>query len=293
MKILLTGATGFIGGHILTALRQAGHEVLGCSRRLGIDFNRMLRPEDWLPLLDGVEAVINAVGIIAETRGQTFEILHHQAPAALFRACEQAGVRRVVQISALGADERAFTPYQLTKRAADDVLRGLGVEWFVLRPSLVYGKGSSSEALFQFMAALPLIPLVGNGRQQVQPIHVSDLVATVLRCLQPEIPARQTLDLVGAHPLALVDWLQLMRRAKGRRPAFTLPIPFPLILASAHLGRFLIPMLHPDNLRILDRGNIADAGPLTRFLDRAPLAVEEVFTAKDRRPGMGGNDRAE
>ncbi|MBU0499153.1 MAG: complex I NDUFA9 subunit family protein [Gammaproteobacteria bacterium] len=282
MRILLTGATGFIGGHILTGLQQAGHEVRACSRRLGVDFNRMVNDDDWMPHLENLDAVINAVGIIAETRGQSFEILHHQAPAALFRACERAGVRRVIQISALGADDRAFTPYQRTKKAADDTLRGTSLEWFVLRPSLVYGKGSSSEALFQFMAALPLIPLVGNGRQQVQPIHVSDLVATVLRCLQPETPARQTLDLVGAQPLALVDWLQLMRRAKGKRPALTLPIPFPLILASAHLSRFLIPMLHPDNLRILDRGNIADAGPLTRFLGRAPLAVEEVFTPKGR-----------
>lgn len=284
MKILLTGATGFIGGHIHQALNQAGHEVLGCSRRLGVDFNRMLRPEEWLPLLDGVEAVINAVGIIAETRGQTFEILHHQAPAALFRACEQAGVRRVVQISALGADERAFTPYQLTKRAAEDVLRGLGVEWFVLRPSLVYGPGGKSMALFQCLAALPLIPLVGDGGQRIQPVHVSDLVAAVLRCLQPETPARLTLDLVGAQPLTFVEWLQLMRRAQGKAPAPTLPVPFSFILATARLGRYLMPMLHPDNLRMLQRGNTADAGPLTRFLGRPPLAVEEVFRPAGDRP---------
>ncbi|OGT89541.1 MAG: epimerase [Gammaproteobacteria bacterium RIFOXYD12_FULL_61_37] len=274
MRILLTGATGFIGGHILTALREAGHEVQGVSRRLGVDFNRMLRPEDWLPRLNGVEAVINAVGIIAETRGQSFETLHHRAPAALFRACERAEVKRVVQISALGADERAFTPYQLTKRAADEVLRGLSLDWFVLRPSLVYGPGGKSTDLFRGLAALPLIPLVGDGRQWVQPVHLSDLVATVLRCLQPDIPARQTLDVVGAHPLTFADWLQWLRRSQGKGPAPVLPVPLPLVMASARLGRFLVPMLHPDNLRMLQQGSTADAAPLTRFLGRPPLAME-------------------
>lgn len=275
MKILLTGASGFIGGYILQALEQAGHTVIPVSRHHGFDFRQMLMPEDWLIRLQGVDAVINSVGIIAETRGQTFEALHHRAPAALFRACVMAGVPRVVQISALGADEQAFTPYQLSKKAADDVLRELPLEWFVLRPSLVYGKGGKSSALFRFMARLPVIPLVGDGKQRIQPVHVSDVVATVLQCLQAA-SARRTLDVVGAYSLTFVEWLQTMRLEAGEKPAPTLPIPFSLIMATAHVGRFLVPMLHPDNLRMLQRGNTADVQPLAAFLGRMPLSVEET-----------------
>lgn len=269
MKILLTGASGFIGGHTLRALEHAGHEVIPASRRHGFDFKQMLRPEDWLPHLKGVDAVINSVGIIAEIRGQTFEALHYRAPAALFRACVMVGVPRVVQISALGADEQAFTPYQLSKKSADDVLRNLSLEWFVLRPSLVYGEGGKSSAMFRFMASLPVIPLAGDGKQRIQPVHVSDVVATVLQCLQAA-SARRTLDVVGAYPLTFVDWLQSMRLEAGEKPALTLPVPFSLIMAIAQVGRFVVPMLHPDNLRMLQQGNMADVQPLTDFLGRSP-----------------------
>lgn len=275
MNILLTGASGFIGGHIRQALEAAGHGVIPVARRYGMDFSRMLTEQDWLPHLQGVDAVINSVGIIAETRGQTFDALHHRAPAALFRACVTAGVKRVIQVSALGADDQAFTPYQLSKKAADDVLRSLPLAWFVLRPSLVYGEGGKSSTLFRWMANLPLIPLVGDGGQRIQPVHVSDVVATVLQCLQTD-SAQRTLDVVGAYPLTFVEWLQIMRHQQGKAPAPTLPVPLPLVMAGAYLGRFIVPMLHPDNLRMLQRGNTADVQPLAELLGRMPLSVEET-----------------
>lgn len=275
MNILLTGASGFIGSHIRQALEQIGHDVVPVSRRHGFDFSRMLTPEDWLPHVKGVDVVINSVGVIAETRGQTFDALHYRAPAALFRACVMAGVPRVVQISALGADEQAFTPYQLSKKAADDVLRGLPLEWFVLRPSLVYGEGGKSAALFRRLANLPLLPLVGDGQQRIQPVHVSDVVATVLQCLHTP-SARRTMDVVGAYPLTFVAWLQWLRKKSGKPPALTIPIPLGLVMAMAHVGRFFTPLLHPDNLRMLQQGNTADVRPLTEFLGRLPLGVEET-----------------
>lgn len=275
MKILLTGASGFIGGHIQQALEQVGHKVVPISRHHGFDFTQMLTPEDWLPHTKGMDAVINSVGIIAETRGQTFDALHHRAPAALFRACVMTGVPRAIQISALGADEQAFTPYQLSKKAADDALRNLPLEWFVLRPSLVYGEGGKSSALFRSMANIPVIPLVGNGGQRIQPVHVSDVVATVLQCLQVA-SARHILDVVGPSPLTFVEWLQAIRLKSGRKAALTLPIPFPLVMATAHLGKLVVPTLHPDNLRMLQHGNTADVQPLADFLGRLPLSIEEA-----------------
>ncbi len=276
MKIVLTGASGFIGGHVLQALSAAGHEVVPADRHHGIDFNRMLEEDDWLPHLKGIDAVINAVGIIAETSGQTFEILHQLAPEALFSACSKSGVNLVVQISALGADEQAFAPYQLSKKAADDALRKLPLNWFVLRPSLVYGAGGASLAMFRRMASFPLLPLADGGRQLVQPVHVSDVVATVLQCLQAET-AGKTLDVVGPEPLTFAAWLNLIRQKEGKPPARILPIPFGLIVAMARVGRYLLPLLHPDNLRMLQKGNTADVQPLVEFLGRPPLGAEEAL----------------
>lgn len=276
MKVLLTGASGFIGGHVHNALLEDGHQVICADRHHGVDFNDMHRAEDWLPHLDGVDAVINAVGIIVEQGGNHFTSLHRDAPIALFQACAQAKVARVVQISALGADEQAFSPYQLTKKAADDSLRALPLEWFVLRPSLVIGAGGASLATFRRMARLPVLVLADGGTQAIQPVHVADLVETVRKCLQHEASC-MTLDVVGPEPMTFARWLNLVRAKEGRFPARILPVPFSLVVGLASLGRFIVPLMHPDNLRMLQRGNTADAAPLEAFLGHSLRSVEEAL----------------
>lgn len=280
MNVLLTGASGFIGRNVAAALEQAGHQVKSVSRSHGIDFCSMLAPDDWLPYLDGIDAVINCVGIIGEVGNQRFGTLHTLAPRALFRACSLAGVRRVVQISALGADETAFSAYHLSKRAADDYLRSLDLDWFVLRPSLIYGRGGKSARLFMRLAALPLIPVVGDGQQKLQPVHIADVAATVMRSLTAGT-TRQTLDIIGNETIAFAEWLQCMRRAQGLTRAPVANIPFPFAMALVHLGRHFNPMLQPENLRMLKAGYWADVRPLIRFLERLPLGIEPSLFLAD------------
>ena len=288
MNILLTGAGGFIGSNIASALVAAGHRVRSASRRDKVDFCRMQKVADWLPYLDGIDAVINSVGIIGETGTQRFASLHSTAPSALFRACAHAGVRRVLQISALGADESAFSAYHLSKRAADDCLRSLDLDWVVLRPSLVYGHGGRSAALFMRLAALPLIPVIGDGQQNLQPVHISDVVATVLHSLTAT-KTRQTLDIVGCETITFAEWLQWMRYAQGLPRARLLRIPFALALAGARLGRYFEPIVQPENLRMLQQGYWADVRPLQQFLGRMPLAFDPalLFTNYTPSPSSG------
>ena len=273
MSILLTGASGFIGSHIDAALRASGYTVTGMSRRTGCDYRELTDTTAWLPHLDGIDAVINSVGIISEMEPGDFEYLHHHAPAALFRACELAGIRRVIQISALGADASATTPYHRSKLAADEVLRGCSLDWFILRPSLVYGAGSRSMALFERLASLPVIPLVSGGRQMLQPVHIDDLVELVLNCLS-SARSRITLDVVGAKPVCLKDWLSLIRCAAGKREARVLPVPYVLGLAASYISRYFSPLVQPDNLRMLQAGNTADPSPVAVMLGHMPVDIE-------------------
>lgn len=273
MNILLTGANGFIGRNIAAALAAAGHQVTPVSRRHGINFSDMTTPAQWLPHLKHIDAVINCVGIIGETSSQRFKPLHTLAPSALFRACEQAGVRRVLQISALGADETAFSAYHLSKRAADDVLRSLELDWFVLRPSLIYGKDGKSAKLFMHLARLPMLPVIGDGLQEIQPVHISDVVATVMHSLTSR-ETRKTLDILGTETVTFAEWMQWMRRAQGLPPAPVLRIPFRLAMGIVRVARHFNPMLQPENLRMLQTGYRADVQPLVHFLGREPLAVQ-------------------
>lgn len=272
MNILLTGASGFVGRNIASALVAAGHQVQAVSRSAGIDFATMLAPSDWLPHLDGIDAVINCVGIISESGTQRFSALHSQAPIALFQACAEAGISRVVQISALGADDSAFSAYHLSKLAADDCLRGLPLNWVVLRPSLIYGQGGKSAELFMRLAALPVIPLVGDGCQQVQPVHISDVVAAALQALACA-KARLTIDVVGSEKITFSEWLRWMRRAQSRSPARFIHVPLKLVLLGAVVGRYINPIMQPENLRMLETARWTDVQPLADFLGRMPQRI--------------------
>lgn len=291
MNILLTGASGFIGSHLLHALTAQGHQVTACvrdttaaqrrfskPRYIACDFTRDLTEEAWLPRLAGIDVVINAVGIIRERDHQTFAALHRDAPIALFHAAARCEVRRVIQISALGADKNASSRYHLSKRAADDVLSTLDLPWIILRPSIVYGAGARSTELFQALAAQPVTFLPDDGGQLLQPIHIDDLVRVVLRCLEPDAPSRMHLDLVGPQPLTYAEWLAQWRRWLGMKSARSLHIPYALLQPLARIwGRLSDVPLDGETLAMLRRGNTAPVQPLQRFAGFMPHALNEVL----------------
>ncbi len=272
MKILLTGASGFIGRHLTRKLQSKGHTVIACSRKNGFDYTRMLSKKDWMPHLNHVDIIINCVGIIYETREQTFNSLHYQAPSALFRAGTDANVKRIIQISALGADDHSSAPYHITKKSADDILRSLPVNWFVLRPSLVYGRGGKSTAFFKHLARFPVIPLMEGGLQPVQPVHINDLTDCIMHCLV-SADTNITIDVVGAHAILFKDWLQLIRTSENHSKARIVSIPFKFCLVTAWLVKHFIPLMQTDNIRMLRRGNYSDVKPFAKFLGRMPMDI--------------------
>ncbi|MDN3921532.1 SDR family oxidoreductase [Roseateles violae] len=294
MVVLLTGATGFLGSHLLSALLAARHQVVCVVRRpsegdaaegvryLPGDFARDHAAADWLPRLDGVDAVINAVGILREQGAQRFEALHLRAPSALFQACAQAGVQRVLQISALGADEQAASAYHLSKKAADELLLSLPLPSVaVIQPSLLYGPGGGSARLFSLLASLPICPLPGQGRQQLQPLHIDDAVEAILALLaRPAAGGR--IALVGPVPLALRDFLAALRAALGLgRPRF-LPLPERLMAVAARVGdRWPASLFDSDSWQMLQRGNTADAAATSALLGRPPRAPARFIAERD------------
>ncbi len=261
MKILVLGASGFIGSHAAAALRAAGHETLPAK----IDFTRALRAEDWLPALRGVDAVLNAVGIIREHGRRSFTTLHYAAPRALFDACTIAGVRRVVQISALGADESARSRFHRTKRRADEYLAGLDLDWAIVQPSIVFGEGGESARLLTLLAALPLIPVPGDGRQNVQPIHVDDLVEALVKLFS--VPLKIRLHAVGPRAVTLREWLRLLRAQMGLGRARFVQVPL-----------WLVPV-ERETLQMLQRGNTAPPDTITQLLRRAPRDPSDFLDA--------------
>lgn len=289
MVILITGATGFIGRRLVVTLREAGHRVVTVSRHAGTnpdaieaDFTRDLESATWVPRLTGVDVVINAVGILRERGRQTFEDIHSRAPRALFSACVTAGVKKVIQISALGA-ERGRTGYFTSKHAADEHLAALPLSWTIVQPSLVFGVGGASARLFTLLASLPVIPLPGGGQQQVQPIHIDDAARAIKEIIENDVMTGRRVALVGPAPASLKDFLQRLRARMQLPRARFISIPAAMMRASAAVAE-LVPgsLLDRETLSMLDAGNTASPEDTRRLLGQPPRAPEQLLTDEQR-----------
>ncbi|AUZ17980.1 SDR family oxidoreductase [Achromobacter xylosoxidans] len=284
MNILVCGANGFVGRALCEALARDGHRVLRGVRRprrqdeIAVDYLADTAPGDWVDRLRGIHVVINAVGILVEGGGRDFDRIHRRAPIALFEAALQAGVRQVLQLSALGA-QHGDTPYFQSKRAADDHLRALPIAHHILRPALVYGAQGASARFFRALASLPLHVLPAGGRQALRPIHVDELAEIVVRLVRGAADAPAVLDLVGGAETTFRRMLATYRQLLGFPPAWTLALPGALVGAGAMLlDRVPGSLLTRDTWRMLRAGNSADPSVTTRALGRMPAGPDAFIT---------------
>ena len=254
------------------------------ARYVAVDFTNALQPAVWEPHLAGVHAVINTVGLFREKGRQTFDVIHDRAPRALFAAALQAGVPRVIQISALGADEHAHSRYHVSKRRADDYLRRLPLEWTIVQPSLIYGPGGTSARFFTALASWPVIPLPAGGEALVQPVHIDDVIEALVRLLENTDSARRThrttLPFVGPHALTLREYLSSLRAQMGLGRARFSRVPLAFARAGAHMSN-LLPgsLLSTESLEMLMRGNVGDPEPMRELLGHSALPAERFIPA--------------
>jgi len=286
MRVLVAGADGFIGRQVAAELAAVGHEVIAGVRRpdpsaaaagraVACDFARDLDSAAWRGRLDRVDAVVNCIGILRERGDNTFQRIHVDAPLALWRACQSAGVRRIVQISSLGSPDDG--PFVASKHAGDAALDDLETSWTVLRPSVVYSPRGSygGTSLLRAMAALPGVLFVpGSGTQRIDPVDASDLAALVAKLLATGEGIRQIVEVVGPETLTIREYLEAWRRWLAFPPARIVAVPRPLIQIAIALSEHF------------------GSGPLTRTIDRmlsrgnagAPGAVDRLSSLLGRRP---------
>jgi uncharacterized protein YbjT (DUF2867 family) len=223
MRVLIVGAGGLIGSAVAARLVAQGDTVIAVTRGttnpglidavpVQLDVARAVDPGDWLPHLAGVDAVVNCAGLLQDSPGNSTAGVHRDGVAALFRACELAGVRRVVQLSAVGVDRATPTDFSRTKLAGDAALMGRDLDWVILRPSVVIGRAAyGASALIRGLAALPVLPVMPDtGPLQV--VHLDDVVSAIVFFLQPEAPARRSVELVGPKRWSFAELVALLRR---------------------------------------------------------------------------------
>ncbi|HWK65019.1 MAG TPA: SDR family oxidoreductase [Rhizobiaceae bacterium] len=308
MNVLVIGATGLIGSAVCARLKADGHEIVGVARSrsgarrtnvdraITLDIAKATSGKDWERHLDGVDAVVNCAGAFQQGLVESPRGVHMAGIAALFQACEDRGIRRVIHFSAIGVDRGAVSEFSATKLAGDQALMATGLEWIILRPSIVLGRAAfGASALIRGLASLPSLPVMpATGPLQV--VMMDDVVETVVFYLKPEAPSRIALELAGPRKIAFEDVVSAYRNWLGWNPARRVKLPSwlaDLAYLSGDLAGWFgwRPAIRSTAKREMVRGAVGDpsrwesstgirAADLDTALAREPPSVQERWFSK-------------
>jgi nucleoside-diphosphate-sugar epimerase len=298
MRVAVTGGNGFVGRHVLAALRARGHDAVGLVRSEkavrvvqdagGVAYRIAELGGESLPdALRGSQAVVHTAQIGAERGEATYEAVNVGGTRAVAEAAGRAGVRRLVFLSGLGVAHyglarRTTNRYFLSKLAAELLLYSSGLEVAVLRPSYILGPGEAFlPAILQAMDAGE-VEIPGDGAYRMQPIAVSDACAVVVALLEGVRRDRPTvLELVGPEPISFLD---LLRRVAKRSGATREPSPLrirstPIDEAERQAAAGGYQGMSADELDCLLCDEVGDHGPLEALLGRPLVGLDGAIAA--------------
>jgi NADH dehydrogenase len=286
--ILVTGGTGFVGRHVVQALRAAGKDVRVLVRDLSkgarveaqgatLAEGDMTDPASVRAAADGCEAVVHLVAI-RQGREERFRHVMVEGTRDLLAAATAAGVRRFVHMSALGTSEETkdLVPYYRAKWESERLVEGSGIPYVIFRPSFIFGTDGGILPTFVKLARFtPVTPIIGSGRQRIQPIWIDDVAEYLARAVDLEAAAGRLFELGGPDAVSWNElWVRLKRARRSRRPSVHVPVR--LMRLNALLTERLpgdIPLTN-DLLTMLEHGDnvVSDPSAVETFgLPLVPL----------------------
>lgn len=304
LRVLVIGATGLIGSAVAAHLAAHGHMVVAASRSgrsLGLTPSEPIAIDlatanagQWRPVLDGIDAVVNCAGILQDSPAESTQDVHVNGLSELLKACQSAGIRRFVHLSAAGVHRDTPSAFSQTKLRGEQLIQQHDLDWIILRPSVVIGPAAyGGSALVRGLASLPVLPVMPNTGA-LQPVHLSDVVLAVAFFLRSDAPSRQAYDLAGPETFSFHGLVQLFR--KWLRWPRQKPLRLPAIMATAtysagdwlaYLG-WQSPISTTARKEIV-RGAVGDSEPLAKLglrprslaaeLSRQPASVQERWFA--------------
>lgn len=301
------GGAGFIGRHVVQRLAKAGFivrvagrdtEKAGRLRTLGgvgqvVPVAASITDDASVArAVAGAEVVVNLVGILFERKPGDFQAIQAEGAGRVARLAAAAGARRLVHLSAIGADAGSESLYARSKAGGEAAVLAAFPTATILRPSVVFGPEDQFFNRFAGLAAvLPFMPVVA-GETRFQPVHVGDVADAVMAAAGREDAAGKVYELGGPRVMSMRDVLDFVLEHTGRRRRLV-PMPDRLVALQARLGEFLpTPPLTRDQLVLLQRDNVVAEGvPTLADLGIAAKAVEAVVPAYLARYRPGGSRR--
>ncbi|OGO56892.1 MAG: hypothetical protein A2Z32_08530 [Chloroflexi bacterium RBG_16_69_14] len=305
--ILVTGASGFVGSHLVPALLGTGHRVAALVRtptagetvlgrlpeahrtNVSLRIGDVTRPETLGPAMAGVDAVVHLVAIPRDFRGGAdLRLVNTEGTRAVVTAMRQTGVRRLVHMGAMGVEDDPKLHYASSKAKAEALVRDSGLDWTILKPSLQFGEG---DGFFNIIAGLVrispgIVPVPGDGSARFQPIHAGDVARVTVRVLVDPTTVGQVFQLGGPRIWTYREITREVLLALDKRRAI-LPMPVMLIrlvAGAAELVHIPFPVA-TDQLRQLRLDNV---GPLDLIPSRfgfEPRPMEGALGYLRAKPG--------
>jgi len=278
--VTVFGGSGFVGTQAVRALARQGWRVRVAVRKPALAQDlRILgdvgqiqpvrcditNPADVAAALKGADAAVNLVGILFETPGHSFKAEHVEGSRNIAEACVAAGVGRLVQLSAIGADTHSEGEYGRSKGEAEAAVREIKPDAVILRPSIVFGNGDGFLNRFASMATIsPALPLIGGGETKFQPVWVGDVAEAIARSVVRTDAAGRTFELGGPEVWSFKQILDYILRETGRSRLLA-PLPF---FAAAMVGSLaqitavlgIAPVLTRDQVLMLKTDNVVAPG---------------------------------
>jgi len=284
MRALVLGGTGFIGRRVAAALAARGHAVVIGTRRprraarrlpaalsggelVEAHLERLTSRGDWHVLLAGFDCVVNAVGILRPRGAETYERVHHLAPAALAAACALAP-RRLVHVSALGLSPAARSRFIASKLAGERAVAASGADACIVRPSLLDGEGGYGARWLRALARLPLHLTPADARGRIAVLDVRELGAAIATlCELPSLAAWREVELGGFAALTIAGHLAALRARSGAAPALQLRVPAWLARTASHACDFAhFSPFSFGHLELMRRDNLPSPNRLPELL---------------------------
>lgn len=288
--ILVTGATGFVGRHLVHALVTGGYPVRCLVRnpsgaRAGLPQGVELIKGDvnnhktLRPACDGVDGIIHLVAILREQDRETFERVNVEGTINLVVEAGQAGVRRLIHISAMGVQNSSEYRYSYSKWLGEEAVRQSDLAWTILRPSLIYGEGFGFfDRLLQSIKLFPppLVPVPGGGHTLFQPIAVEDVVKCIFKAWHNPAMIGQTYELGGPEHLSYRQMLEALLQIRGiKRLMVPVPMPIMRLVVPLMAKLFRDPPVTMAELKQLDVDNIAEVDAVLKYFGFSPIALAD------------------